>query len=64
MIAPELLELLRCPVSGATLIDTGDWLVSTDEATRRRYPVRDGIPVFLPEEAEEMGVTEWREVQP
>ena len=41
------------------LREVGDWLVSTDPATRLRYPVRDGIPVMLVEESEEMGQEEW-----
>ena len=33
---PELLTLLVCPESHARLVQVGDWLYSTDPATRRR----------------------------
>ena len=46
----ELLEILACPVEKAPLREESDRLVCT--ACGRRYPVRDGIPVMLVEEAE------------
>ena len=51
-----------CPVSRAPLKQVDDWLVSTDAETRLRYPVRDGIPVMLQEEAETMDEAEWQRV--
>lgn len=59
-IAPDLLEIMVCPVSHAPLKEVGDWLVSTDSQTRLRYPIRDGIPVMLREESEEMDEDAWR----
>ena len=50
-IDKELLEILVCPQSKAPLRQVGDWLYSTDAKTRRRYPVRDGIPVMLIDES-------------
>lgn len=49
MIAPELLALLVCPATRAPLRQDGDELVS-DEA-RLAYPIRDGVPVLIVEEA-------------
>jgi hypothetical protein len=44
-----VLEILRCPVTGSRLrVDEG-WLVA--ETGGLRYPIRDGIPVLLAEEA-------------
>ena len=59
---PELLSILACPESKAPLIPLGDWLYSTDPATRRRYPVRDGIPIMLIEESEVVAEDEFRRI--
>lgn len=48
-INPDVLEILRCPVTRSRLRQDGDWLVA--EVGGLAYPVRDGIPVMLPEEA-------------
>lgn len=62
-VDPQLLSIMVCPVSHAPLIDLEDWLVSTDPDTRLRYPVRDGIPVMLIEESEEMTPEDWEQAQ-
>jgi uncharacterized protein YbaR (Trm112 family) len=46
---PDLLTILRCPLTKSRLTLEGDWLVA--EVGGLRYPVRDGIPVMLIEEA-------------
>lgn len=58
-IDPQLLSIMVCPASHAPLREVGDWLISTDPDTRRRYPVRDGIPVMLVEESEELTRDDW-----
>lgn len=49
-IDTELLAILACPADHAPVVDATTRLVCT--ACGRRYPVRDGIPVMLIEEAE------------
>jgi len=56
----ELLSILVCPESHAPLVQVGDWLYSTDAATRKRYPIRDGIPIMLIDEAETVDEEEWK----
>lgn len=48
-IDPELLEILRCPLTRSKLRPEGDFLIA--EVGGLAYPVRDGIPVMLIEEA-------------
>ncbi|AJD49450.1 hypothetical protein A167_00549 [Alcanivorax sp. S71-1-4] len=60
MLDKELLDILVCPVSKAPLI----WQESTGElvckANGLAYPVRDGIPVLLAEEARTLDDEELR----
>jgi len=60
MISKELLDILCCPESKADLLLDGDFLVSTDEATRRRYKIVDDIPVMLIDESEQLSPEEWQ----
>ena len=48
-VDPDLLEILRCPLTRSRLRSEGDFLVA--EVGGLAYPVRDGIPVMLIEEA-------------
>ena len=45
----ELLEILRCPITRSRLRQEGDFLIA--EIGGLAYPVREGIPVMLAEEA-------------
>ena len=58
----ELLSILVCPETHAPLVQVGDWLYSTDPATRKRYPIRDGIPIMLIDEAETVDRAEWERI--
>jgi len=50
LIDRQLLELLACPDEHhAPLREVGDFLVCTE--CRKRFPVRDGIPVMILDEA-------------
>ena len=51
-INPELMEILVCPETHARLVQVDDWLYSIDAKSRRRYPVREGIPIMLIDESE------------
>jgi uncharacterized protein YbaR (Trm112 family) len=48
-IDPDLLSILRCPLTRSKLRQEGDFLIA--EVGGLAYPVRDGIPVMLVEEA-------------
>ncbi|MDX9752712.1 MAG: hypothetical protein RBU29_02045 [bacterium] len=61
-ISEKLLEILACPLTKAPIVMDGDWIVSTDAKTRRRYPIKDGIPVMLIEESQEIPEAEWRAI--
>ena len=50
MIDPQFLSLLACPACKTTVALDGARLVCAQ--CGRRYPIRDGIPVMLVEEAE------------
>jgi uncharacterized protein YbaR (Trm112 family) len=47
---PALLDMLVCPVTHSKLRLEGDHLVS--EVGGLRYPIKDGLPVLLPDAAE------------
>ena len=52
-ISPELLSVLRCPVTGSPLVQDGEELVTTaagPAGVKLRYTIEDGIPLLLPPE--------------
>ena len=49
-IAASLLDLVVCPVTHSRLRQEGDFLVA--EKGGLRYPIKDGLPVLLPDAAE------------
>ena len=49
LIDPELLDILRCPLTRSRLRQEGESLVA--EVGGLSYPVREGLPVMLVEEA-------------
>jgi uncharacterized protein YbaR (Trm112 family) len=54
MIDPKLLDILVCPVTRTKLRydDAAQELIS--DAAGLAYPIRDGVPVMLPEEARKL----------
>lgn len=50
----KLLELLVCPVTRTTLEYDADAQELVSRAAKLAYPIRNGIPIMLPEEAREL----------
>lgn len=50
-IDPRLLEILVCPLTKTALEFDAQAQELISRAARLAYPVRDGIPIMLPEEA-------------
>lgn len=53
---------MACPKTRAPVVEHEGWLYSTDESTRLRYPIRDGFPVMLIDEAETVSESEFASV--
>lgn len=62
MISKELLDILCCPETKADLVLEGDYLISTDPVTRRKYRIEENIPVMLIDESVIMPEDEWKEI--
>lgn len=62
MISKELLEILCCPETKADLVLDGNFLVSVDKNSRRRYRIEDDIPIMLIEESEQLDPETWKEI--
>jgi uncharacterized protein YbaR (Trm112 family) len=50
-IDPKLLELLVCPVTKTTLHYDAEAQELISRAAKLAFPIRDGIPIMLPDEA-------------
>ena len=50
-INPKLLEILVCPLTKTTLEYDHERQELISHAARLAYPIRDGIPIMLPDEA-------------
>ena len=50
-IDPELLKILVCPMTRTPLVHDAEAQELISEAAGLAYPIRDGIPVMLVEEA-------------
>ncbi len=55
---PKLLEILVCPLCKGPLAWRKDAQELVCKADRLAFPVKDGIPVMLEEEARELGADE------
>jgi uncharacterized protein len=50
-IDPKLLEILVCPLTKTTLEYDAARQELISRAAKLAYPIRDGIPIMLPDEA-------------
>jgi uncharacterized protein len=51
---PKLLEILVCPLTKTTLAYDAERQELISRAAGLAYPIRDGIPIMLPEEARKL----------
>jgi len=54
LLSEELLEILACPVCKGGLRLLGEKEALVCDQCRLKFPIRDGIPVMLAEEAEKL----------
>jgi uncharacterized protein YbaR (Trm112 family) len=57
-IDPKLLEILVCPVTKSTLIYDREAQELVSKQAGLAYPIRDGIPIMLRDEARELSDSE------
>lgn len=55
---PRLLEILVCPVTRGRLEYDREKAELISRSAKLAYPIRDGVPIMLPEEARELGEKE------
>jgi uncharacterized protein len=60
----KLLEMLVCPVTKGPLIYDRDKQELISRSARLAYPIRDGIPVMLEEEARKLSPEELADLKP
>lgn len=61
MIDRKLLDILVCPVTKGPLIYDKKKEELVSKSARLAYPIRDGIPIMLEEEARELDAEEWQD---
>ena len=61
---PKLLEMLVCPVTKGPLVYDREHDELVSRAARLAYPIRDGIPVLLEQEARTLSDTELDQLPP
>jgi uncharacterized protein len=57
-VDPKLLEILVCPLTKSTLFYDRERQELISKKAGLAYPVRDGIPVMLPDEARTLDESE------
>jgi uncharacterized protein YbaR (Trm112 family) len=54
-VDPRLLEILVCPLTRTPLTYDRAKGELISKAAKLAYPIRDGVPIMLPEEARDLG---------
>jgi uncharacterized protein YbaR (Trm112 family) len=54
-VDPKLLEILVCPITKQRLVYDAERQELVSRAARLAFPIRDGIPIMLAEEARALG---------
>ena len=54
-VDPKLLEILVCPLTKSPLRYDADRQELISDAAQLAYPIRDGIPIMLTDEARALG---------
>jgi uncharacterized protein YbaR (Trm112 family) len=57
-VDPKLLEILVCPVTREPLIYDRERQELVSKKAGLAFPIRDGIPIMLPDEARELSEAE------
>ena len=57
-VDPKLLEILVCPLTKSTLEYDREKQELISRAAKLAYPIRDGIPIMLPDEARKLDESE------
>jgi len=58
-VDPKLLDILVCPVTKGPLIYDKEKQELVSKSARLAYPIRDGIPVMLEDEARRLEPSEY-----
>jgi uncharacterized protein YbaR (Trm112 family) len=58
-VDPRLLEILVCPVTHGPLIYDRQRRELISKNARLAYPIREGVPIMLPEEGRTLEDGEW-----
>jgi hypothetical protein len=53
-VDPKMLEILVCPMTKGSLQYDAEKQELISRAAKLAYPIRDGIPIMLPEEARKL----------
>jgi uncharacterized protein YbaR (Trm112 family) len=60
-VDPKLLDILVCPVTKGPLVYDRQKQELISKSARLAYPIRDGIPVMLEDEARRLEPSEYEE---